>query len=484
MGADRAGDWGLIWDAGWFNAQGVDPVPGRSEEIEQWAARFRRTADAIRTSADGLKQISTQNQQQQSEAVLKLVSKATDTEQRVRGVMGRFDAAAETLQTFHGVVVAEQSTTANYLLQAEILQAQIAGLTEQSALAANSLAQSRSRLDSTPQDEVGYSAMTKSYDADVASAQSMNAQLAAAQDELAQLKRFTRDAHDRWDQAGNAAAGRVDGAIKNDQAADGVWLQIADVLGNISAWVGTAALLVNFIPIIGQALSVVLTAVALITAAVAFTINLVNAISSKSTAMRAVWSGVAALSFGAGRAVTAVVGRALRSTAAAAASASRVATPAVGAVARGVPTAGKSASVGTTTSRSGFERGLKLGWDKFITQTSKVFDDAFVSVFTDLKAAKPLLNYATGKTSWSMAAWDLKFGQVLSGGPLGGVGANLGTWMNQLQTQRSLLNPLSSLGDKLSYFSNAGGLVSYAVFEARQMSQAIDESAKALFGKS
>lgn len=106
------------------------------------------------------------------------------------------------------------------------------------------------------------------------------------------------------DDAADAAKGDIHNQIEDDDVKDSFWDNMsgfADVLSNISTILGVAALLVNCIPVIGQALSAVLGTLALITGAMAFVLHLGAAIDNGEGWSDVIFDGIGLATFGVGR---------------------------------------------------------------------------------------------------------------------------------------------------------------------------------------
>ncbi|WP_326594532.1 hypothetical protein [Streptomyces sp. NBC_01803] len=87
----RPGDWHPLTE------DGRDPFPGDWELVQEAAARYRRTADSIRTARELLREVTDSRDGWQSDAGEAFREQATEVSDDVWQAYGRYDAAADAL---------------------------------------------------------------------------------------------------------------------------------------------------------------------------------------------------------------------------------------------------------------------------------------------------------------------------------------------------------------------------------------------------
>ncbi|MCA0144608.1 putative T7SS-secreted protein [Blastococcus sp. LR1] len=250
MGRPR--DWSPV---GWS----TDPTPGDPDRVADLALRYRRTAEAVATASTNLGRIGngTAYEGQGGDA---LRERTRDLSEQVGQLHDRYDAAADALEAYHPQQHAAQVTADAALSRAR------------QALELQESAQGNlDRLENTP------AVAGEPEDPTVtAGRNAAQRDLEHARSELQRAKNDVQRAHDDQHAAGNRAASSLQAAIDTDDLNDswkdnalGVVKSIANVASAIAAIAGVLALLLSWVPILGQ----VLAAVALVATAVSLLCN-------------------------------------------------------------------------------------------------------------------------------------------------------------------------------------------------------------------
>ncbi|ONK12329.1 hypothetical protein [Streptomyces sp. MP131-18] len=298
--------------ADWFPLaeDGRDPIPGDWEMVQEAAARYRRTADAIDRARTLLGEVTDSESGWQSDAGTAFREKATELSDDVWKAWGRYDAAATALAGYWPELQEAQNESLTLRTQAQEAQEQI-----------NSLGSRLEGAERDAQDAADSDADNAEDLADQADQQvnSLQGQLDGAQAELNRLRVRLREVIEDKDAAAQRAADAIGDFIGGDGLKDGFWDKVGEVLdviknvlivigewaGRIAAICGVLALLVSWIPVIGQALAGILGVIGL----VAGVFSLIgNALQGKWLNVGLDLIGI--LTFGAGRALTSTLGRA------------------------------------------------------------------------------------------------------------------------------------------------------------------------------
>ena len=278
----------------WFPLATSDPVPGDPDGVQRAAERYAEVASHIDSVASNLRKL-TRTQEMESAAVKVVTSRATKVAEEVERARGRYEAIAQALGEYARSLRAAQDTADDLLARAVAVQHRIDNATTDRTLAARALASlDPSATDADRRRVQGRlaTARTTVSDAEV--------ELQHLRDELEQVVR------DR-----DAAAQRAIDAIGSAQAADRLddgWWQdwgldlarsVSKVAGDVAGYCGIAALVLGWVPILGQVLAV--------TAAVAGLFALVAdiglAIDGEQDWMAVVFGVAGIATFGAGHAL-------------------------------------------------------------------------------------------------------------------------------------------------------------------------------------
>ncbi|UCN14313.1 hypothetical protein LFM56_15770 [Cellulomonas iranensis] len=278
----------------WFPLASSDPVPGDADGVQRAAERYGEVAEHIGTAADRLLVVS-KSPDMQSRAVAAVRSRAEEVSTEVERAKSRYEAIARALGEYARSLRAAQDAADDLLARAVAVQHRIDNATTERTLAARALASlDPSATDADRRRVQGRlaTARTTVSDAEV--------ELQHLRDELEQVVR------DR-----DAAAQRAIDAIGSAQAADRLddgWWQdwgldlarsVSEVAGNVAGACGIAALLLGWVPILGQVLALT----AAIAGALALIADIGLAFDGEKDWMAVVFGIVGVVTFGAGNAV-------------------------------------------------------------------------------------------------------------------------------------------------------------------------------------
>ncbi|MFD5629504.1 hypothetical protein [Streptomyces sp. NPDC127072] len=249
-------------------AESGDPVPGDVEEVKALSRRFTATAKTISDTAAALRRVGDQNSWD-SKAGREFADKASEMAKTVSKAHGRYDEAGAALK--------------EYCTELDTVQRAADRLLEQAETKAGDLASAASRADNPPQ---GTEEEAKGK---------LDKKVTDLQSGLDELRGHLATLKSRHKDAGDAAARRIHDAAEKDGLNDS-WLDdlrdslelISKIAGAVAAVCGLLALLVGWIPIIGQALAGVLGTVALVMTALSLVCHLLLAINGDGS-----WGDVA-----------------------------------------------------------------------------------------------------------------------------------------------------------------------------------------------
>ncbi|MDQ1038018.1 uncharacterized protein YukE [Streptomyces sp. V3I8] len=248
--------------------ESADPVPGDVDDLKALARRFTATAKTISDAAAALRRLGDQKSWD-SKAGREFAEKADDTAKTVSKAHNRYEEAGIALKEYHTELQEIQEEADRLLGQAETKS--------------GDLTTARSKADSPPEDT------------DETGQKKLDGAVTGLQGELDDLRGKLVPLKTRHDTAGNAAAKRIHLITESDDLNDS-WLDelrdtlkiVADIAGAVAAVCGLVALLVGWIPVIGQAIAGVLGTIALIATAVSLVCHLLLAINGDGS-----WGDVA-----------------------------------------------------------------------------------------------------------------------------------------------------------------------------------------------
>ncbi len=298
----RAGrDWGLVDRAG-------DPLPGHPHTVLAGGRRYQEVADAIELAASRLRELAG-GLDMVSDAVDALDEKCSDVAHDIEKAEKRYRAVGDALVAYATPFDHAQDESLKGVVAAEHAAADLARAQQGLADAQDARQAAHDRADRAPEDAPP--ADFSHVDSLVSDAQ---AAVADAQERLRAAKKRVDDAVHAHSDAARTARGAF-GVIESDDLKDGFWdnhgrkwcEKIAKVAGIVAAVAGVLAVVVNVIPVIGQALSAVLGTVALIATAVSLVANIMLAAHGDGSWSAVALDVVALATFGIGRAVSAGV---------------------------------------------------------------------------------------------------------------------------------------------------------------------------------
>lgn len=249
---------------------GSDPIPGDPDEVADAAKRLRDTADAIRSAHDSIKQAANQcgSISEDSDAVDSFMDNADDVASKMIKALPRYEAAADALKSYSSDLAHAQSMSVTALHMAQ-------------------------NAESDRQAEMAKEEPPGPFDVTPAT-QAMDA-----------AHKKLNEAVNLRDTSAESAKKKIHNVIDDDDVKDSFWdnmSKVADILSTISAVLGALALVVNFIPVIGQVLSAALGALALITGILALVLHLGYAIENGEGWDAVIFDAIGVLTFGIGSA--------------------------------------------------------------------------------------------------------------------------------------------------------------------------------------
>ncbi|MEU7488142.1 putative T7SS-secreted protein [Streptomyces sp. NPDC042319] len=282
-----------------------DPIPGDPEEVARLGKHLRRTADQIKRQAEEIKALADVDSWK-GKAADKYRDQAGDTSEKLRKAFTRYDAAAKAMGT-----TVREDVHSEYA--SELYRAQ--------KLAGKALRAAKDADDEVRSRRVAIDKQPKDTPKDDPTLKSLTGKQEAAEADLEHAKKDLQHAKDVRDNAAKAAAEAIRHAIDNDGLKDGGWDKFKDWVGDnadvlekvadIAGWVatacGVAAMLVGWIPIIGQALAAALGTIAVAATIVGLACHLVLAIAGEGGWFDVALDVVGLATFGIGRAAIAGV---------------------------------------------------------------------------------------------------------------------------------------------------------------------------------
>lgn len=276
----------------WSPLAGNDPVRGDPDRVEQVGRHYRQVAHAIETAAKKLREIA-EHPDMRSDAVDEFRKTANEVADKISKAHERYDGVGAALIEY-----------AQPLREAQALSLQALGEAkdaEAAQLSANRAVDSAARAVSTV--PVG---------ADTSDARSAHARALGAADAAGQALAVAFDKVERARANRDAAADRAKARVEDVKDSGGLndgWrddlagvvksiVKIADIVAVVC---GLLALLVGWIPVIGQALAAILGTIALIAAIISLLGNLYLKSTGYADWSDVAWSALGVAAFGVGR---------------------------------------------------------------------------------------------------------------------------------------------------------------------------------------
>ena len=281
----------------WYPLAGTDPVPGDPGEVRVASDRYAAVAAAISSAAASLTNIA-DVEGTTSKAVDAIRQNAGEVAKQIDQAHGRYVAVSEALGAYATQLAQAQADSLTALSAAQTAQAAIDAAEGDVRRAVSALE------DAEPEESA---ARQSALDRARRSVSSGDAALARARADL-------EDAVSLRDRAAQQAISAIEAAVDADGLKDGWWDNwgsklfhaISDIAGFIAMVAGVAALLLAWVPVLGQALA----AVALIATAVALVADIVLLIAGEGSWLKIGLGVLSLVTFGAGR----VVGAGLRAS--------------------------------------------------------------------------------------------------------------------------------------------------------------------------
>lgn len=284
---------------------GSDPVPGDPDVVEGAGNHYVAVAEAIQTAATRLRQIA-DHEAMTSLAVSKVREKAEDVADDVERAHERYAGVGQALVRYATPLRTAQADADRALRNAETAQADLRAAEARESAARSDLETARTNEASAPPGgpPADHSGLEGAVSRAAGDAQDARNRIAAA-------KRLVESAETSRDAAAHTAAGAIDDVDDSGDLNDGWWdnhgakivKTIAEWAGNIAAIAGVAALLVGWIPVIGQALAAILGTLALLAALVSLLANFTLAMTGDGGWGAVLLDVVSLATFGIGRAV-------------------------------------------------------------------------------------------------------------------------------------------------------------------------------------
>jgi hypothetical protein len=283
----RPVDWSPLVDSD-------DPVPGDPDRVEQLGRHYQRVASAISGAATKLRRIAN-HQDMHSEAVDAFRNTARDVADDISRAHERYDGVGRALTGYAPELRDAQSESAAALVQAKQAAKDLA-TANRLAHAAHTRIHAASEGADTTDDRGAHRRALTAID--------------TAGDDLAAARRRLRRATDARDTAAHRATRLVEEVKDSGDLNDSWWddwgakivkaiVKIADIVAVVA---GVLALLVSWIPVIGQALAAALGTIALVASLVSLLGNIALAATGDGEWSAVAWSAIGVLSFGVGRA--------------------------------------------------------------------------------------------------------------------------------------------------------------------------------------
>lgn len=271
----RPSDWSAV-------GRGVDPVPGDAVVVPDGAARYRRVADAISRCAANLRALEA-GTSSQAESVKALMEQRDVIVDGVVKAENRYRVAADALETYARVLDRVQAGTVNALYAARNATADVEEARRAQAYYADLADDFRQAYEAGTDDGAyaRYTRLSGSSAQDAADAQSrVDAQVRVVEQAVRDRDRAAQEAVDAIETA-TTADGLNDTWWDGWGAAALGW--VATISEAVAVIAGILALLVCWIPVIGQAFAGLLFTISAIAGIVAAIANIVLAATGKQS---------------------------------------------------------------------------------------------------------------------------------------------------------------------------------------------------------
>lgn len=275
MTRPRADEWSVVGES-------ADPIPGDAEEVAKLGRDLRRTAESIRKQANEIKALSSV-EAWKSKAAEEFRKEAEEAEGKLRKAYKRYDAAADAL----GEKVMEGACFTEYASELHRAQKMADQALRDAQEADSEHKASSGAIDKLPKD-------TSDDDPERKKLEKRQEEATSA---MERAKRALEAAKGVRDAAAKRARDSISYAIDHDGLKDGTWDKFKDWVNDNSGWIetvlkvsgwvsticGTLALLVGWIPVIGQALAGILGTIALVATLVSLVGHTLLALAGKGS---------------------------------------------------------------------------------------------------------------------------------------------------------------------------------------------------------
>ncbi|MEV6884911.1 putative T7SS-secreted protein [Streptomyces sp. NPDC051135] len=298
MTRPRADEWAVIGEP-------EDPVPGDPEEIARLGRDLRRTAESIKKQASEIKALSSV-EAWKSKAAKEFREQAEEAGGKLSKAYKRYDAAADAL----GEKVLEgDACFSEYASELHRAQKMADKALRDAQDADREHKASGGAIDKLPKDTAD----------DDPERKKLEKRQEGATSAMERAKKALESAKEVRDSAAKRARESISYAIENDGLKDGTWDKFKDWVNDNAGWIetvlqvsgwvaticGTLALMVGWIPIIGQALAGVLGTVALAATLVSLVGHTLMALAGKGSWFDVALDVVGLATLGVGRAALA-----------------------------------------------------------------------------------------------------------------------------------------------------------------------------------
>ena len=276
---------------------GADPVVGDPAQVEASGRHYQQVADAIEAAAARLREIVAATDMH-GQMVDAFRDKARSVADDVTRAHTRYRGVGDALVAYAAPLEIAQSDSALALLRARDAQERLVRGRNAASAAQIGLEGAAPEVDTT--------ALTRA-------ARNAESDVSTAMTELQAARNLCRDAIEDRDDAARRAVAAIREVEDSGDLKDGWWDNwgakvvgvITDIAGAVAAIAGVAALLVGWIPIVGQVLAAALGTIALVASIVSLLGNIALASTGYRTLTDVLLDVVSVATFGVGRAVTA-----------------------------------------------------------------------------------------------------------------------------------------------------------------------------------
>jgi len=302
----------------WSPLADDDPVPGDPDALADLSGNLSATAERIRSQVERLRSIDTEFWE--GEAAEAFRERESDLPDRLSLLVTRYHRASAALGAYAPRLGDARAKARAALAQARTAEANIEAARQGiDAMEAETAAAREAAGDYNAANPDLAPRAAVPYDGPP-----YRSHLDEAESDMAAARALLDDARELRDGAARTAGQALDAAVNDDLENEGGFFAalgrvaddvldafeaVAPILSEIAGWVGVAALVLAWVPVLGQVLAVT----ALVLGGIALVMNLSLAISGRQGWGPAVMDAIGVASFGVGRAAAAA-GRTVRTT--------------------------------------------------------------------------------------------------------------------------------------------------------------------------